>query len=138
MGKNYGIPFKSNIKTDDENIFILNQDNKFYSINQKDGTQNIGLETFPSFLKSNQQTNVAADKDNNNVYFITSNGEVYSLNYKMKNLNWFYSLNRGSDLFYSSPIVYKKNEILFSSSKSTYSIDTKTGYGKWELPFLLI
>ncbi|MAV56899.1 MAG: hypothetical protein CMI79_05165 [Candidatus Pelagibacter sp.] len=133
--KNYGIPFKSNIKTDDENIFILNQDNKFYSINQKDGTQNIGLETFPSFLKSNQQTNVVADKDNNNVYFITSNGEVYSLNYKMKNLNWFYSLNRGSDLFYSSPIIYKKNEILFSSSKSTYSIDTKNGVIKWELPF---
>ena len=30
--KNYGIPFKSNIKIDNQNIIILNQDNKYLQI----------------------------------------------------------------------------------------------------------
>tara|TARA_B100000700_G_C14865760_1_gene770871 strand:- start:252 stop:941 length:690 start_codon:yes stop_codon:yes gene_type:complete len=33
--KNYGIPFRSNIKIDEDNIFLINQDNKFYAIKKK-------------------------------------------------------------------------------------------------------
>ena len=56
--KNYGIPFKSNVKLDKENIFILNQDNKYFSIDERNGNQKLSLETFPSFLKSKHDTNV--------------------------------------------------------------------------------
>ena len=38
--KNYGIPFRSNIKTDDGYLFLINQDNKFYIIQKSNGEKN--------------------------------------------------------------------------------------------------
>ena len=35
--KNYGIPFKSNLKSDEQFVFGVNQDNKFYSIKHNNG-----------------------------------------------------------------------------------------------------
>ncbi len=138
--KNYGIPFKSNIKADKENIFILNQDNKYYSVGEKDGSQILSLETFPSFLKAKHETQISLDSEKNNIHFITSNGELYSINYKTENLNWFSSIfvsanAKGSDFFYSSPIIYKNNKLFFSTSTFTYAVDSKNGSVKWELPF---
>ena len=60
--KNYNVPFKSNIKIDEDNIFLLNQDNKFYIISEKNGKQKLDLETFPSLLKTNSKTNISLDK----------------------------------------------------------------------------
>ena len=137
--KNYGIPFNSNLKLDEFNIFLLNQDNKYFSIDAKDGSQKLSLETFPSFIKSIHETPIAIDNNNKNVYFITSNGEIYSINYLRNNINWFFNFslsnNTDSDLFFSSPLVLKNNSIFFSSSVSTYSIDATTGAIKWALPF---
>ena len=62
-----------------DKIFSLNQDNKFYIINEIDGNQILGLETFPTFLKSTYKTNITLDGEN--IFFITSNGELYSINY---------------------------------------------------------
>ncbi len=138
--KNYGIPFKSNVKLDKENIFILNQDNKYFSIDEKNGNQKLSLETFPSFLKSKHDTNVSLDTQNNNIYFITSNGELYSINYQRSLVNWFSTISIGTDrksseLFYSSPIVYKNDSIFFSTSVATYAIDSRNSSIKWQLPF---
>tara|TARA_Y100000590_G_scaffold528_1_gene717 strand:+ start:3887 stop:5236 length:1350 start_codon:yes stop_codon:yes gene_type:complete len=138
--KNYGIPFRSNIKTDDANIFLLNQDNKYYSVRKIDGKINLNLETFPSFLKSEKETNISLDIVKKNIYFITSTGELYSMNYVTQNINWLSTLfisnkDKGSDIFFSSPIVYKDDKLFFSSSVSTYSINSRNGTVNWELPF---
>ena len=138
--KNYGIPFGSNIKIDDGNIFLLNQDNKYYSVRETDGEINLNLETFPSFLKSEKETNMSLDIIKNNIYFITSTGELYSINYVTENINWLSTLfisnkEKGSDIFFSSPIVYKDDQLFFSSSISTYSINSRNGTVNWELPF---
>jgi len=79
--KSYGVPFKSNIKVDESNVFLLNQDNKFYVIGEKNGEQRTDLETIPSFLKSNIKSNISLDSKQKNVFFITSAAEIYSLNY---------------------------------------------------------
>ena len=42
---------------------------------------------------------------------------------------------QGTELFYSSPIVNKNDKIYFSSSVSTFSINTNNGSINWELPF---
>ncbi len=137
--KNYGIAFNSNIKIHNNIIFILNQDNKLYMISEINGNQILGLETFPSFLKTKYKTNISLDSKNNNVFFITSNGELYSINYYSKNINWLSNIfpknSSGSELFYSSPIVNRNDKIYFSSSVSTYSINTNNGSIYWELPF---
>ena len=136
--KNYGIAFNSNLKIYDGKIFSLNQDNKFYIVNETDGNQILGLETFPTFLKTRYNTNISLD--GNNIFFLTSNGELYSINHLSNNINWLsniFSKNSagGAELFYSSPIVYKDGKIFFSSSVSTYSINSSSGLVSWELPF---
>ena len=136
--KNYGIAFNSNLKIYDGKIFSLNQDNKFYIINEVDGNQILGLETFPTFLKTTYKTNISLDGDN--IFFITSNGELYSINHSSNNINWLSNIISknnigGTELFYSSPIVSKNGKIFFSSSVSTYSINSANGLIIWELPF---
>ena len=73
-------------------------------------------------------------------FFITSNGELYSINYSSNNINWLSNIfqkiiSGGTELFYSSPIVSKNGKIFFSSSVSTYSINSANGMIIWELPF---
>ncbi len=138
--KNYGIPFRSNIKTDDEYLFLINQDNKFYIIQKSNGEKKIDIETFPSFLKNNHQASVSVDPIKKNVYFITTAGEVYSLNYKKNIINWLYKttirdFEKKVDLFFSSPIIYKEDSIIISTSVSTISLNTLNGTLNWELPF---
>ena len=138
--KNYGIPFRSNIKVSNKHIFILNQDNKYYEINENDGGQNLSLETFPSFLRSKQETHICLDSNRNNIYFVTSTGQLYSINYITKNINWLSTIfssgkDQSQDLFYSSPIICKNDKIFFSSSDSTFSINSKNGNIIWQLPF---
>ena len=138
--KNYDIPFRSNMKIDEGKVFLLNQDNKYFAIKEVDGELNQNLETFPSFLKSEKETNVSLDTDKSNIYFITSTGELYSINYQTQNINWLSTLflsskEKSTDIFFSSPIVYKDNKIFFSSSVSTYSINARNGIVNWELPF---
>ena len=109
--KNYGVPFRSNIKINDSNIFLLNQDNKFYIINEEDGEKVSSFETFPSILKSQQETNISLNKLKKTIYFTTSTGQLYSINYKTRNLNWLINLSltkasgqTSEKLFFSSPI----------------------------------
>ena len=90
--KNYAVPFRSNIKIDGDNIFLINQDNKFYVISKRNGDQKLDLETFPSFLKTDSKTNISLDKLKKNVYFVTSAAEIYSLSYKNRNINWLFNL----------------------------------------------
>ena len=136
--KNYGVPFRSNLKIDGDNVFLINQDNKFYIISEKNGKQKLDLETYPSFLKTNSKTNISLDNIKKNVFFITSAGEIYSLNYKSRNINWLFSLTAISndqqiDLFYSSPLINQNNEIILSSSLSTFSMNSINGSLNWEI-----
>ena len=62
------------------------------------------------------------------------------MNYVTQNINWLSTLfisnkDKGSDIFFSSPIVYKDDKLFFSSSVSTYSINSRNGTVNWELPF---
>ena len=137
--QNFGVPFRSNIKIDGDNIFLINQDNKFYVISKKNGKQKLDLETFPSFLKTDTKTNISLDKDNKNVYFVTSGAEIYSLNYKNRSINWLFNLtnlniDQQVDLFFSSPLILKNNQIILSSTLSTFSMDATNGVLNWEIP----
>ena len=67
--KNYGVPFRSNIKGDLNYLFLTNQDNKFYVINKSTGEKKLDFETFPSFLKHKYNSSITLDPFNKNVYF---------------------------------------------------------------------
>ena len=137
--ENYGVPFRSSIKTADDKIFLINQDNKFYSVKKINGKREFDLETFPSFLKSRQKSNIVLNETDKNVFFVTSTGELYSIDYANKNINWMFNssagLNQANEIFFSSPLVFSEDKIFFSTSSSTYSISTLSGTLNWELPF---
>lgn len=138
--KSYGVPFRSNIKLDQGNIFLVNQDNKFYVVGEDKGEQRLDLETFPSFLKTQNKASLSLDDFKKNIYFITSAAEIYSVNYRNRNINWLFNLTGAAteqkvDLFYSSPLIFSNNEIFVSTSLSTFSMNSINGVLKWDFPF---
>ena len=135
--KNQGVPLTSEIKSYSEKIFLLNQDNKFYIFEKNNGKKILDFETFPVILKKNNKQTLALDS-RYNLYFVTSGGQVFSLNYQDYKINWLINIADSSDefgLFYSSPIIVKDNSVYLSSSQSTMSIDSFAGKTNWEIPF---
>ena len=135
--KNQGIPLTSEIKSSNEKIFLLNQDNKFYIFERNNGKKILDFETFPVVLKKNNKQTLALDS-RDNLYFVTSGGQVFSLNHQDYKINWLINIADSSDefgLFYSSPIIVKDNSVYLSSSQSTMSIDSFVGKTNWEIPF---
>ena len=127
--KNYGIPFRSNIKIADKQILLANQDNVIYSLELTTGEKNWQYSTNLTFLKSDFINNFTIDELNKNLFFLNTSGEFYSINYKNKNINWVLnfrnsSLKGNTDLFLSQPIIQKK-DILTESDGMEMSDDAR-------------
>ena len=136
--KNYGIPFRSNLKFDKNQIFLASQDNVIYSINKKNGNKNWQFATSLTFLKSDFQNNVALDIVDDNLFFLNTSGELYSINYKTQNINWVLnfkdpSIGRDAELFLSHPIVIKNNDLIISTETKILNLNTSIGLKNWDL-----
>ena len=137
--KNYGIPFRSNIKIVDEQILLANQDNVIYSINSKTGNKNWQFATSPTLLKSVFKNNFAINELGKNLFFLNTSGELYSINYSNKKINWVLnfknsSLAEDTDLFLSNPIIIKNNNLLISTEKALLNYDPLTSAKNWSFP----
>ncbi len=137
--KNQGVPFTSEIKSYKNKIFLLNQDNKFYIFDQDQGDKVLDFETFPVILKKNNKQTLALDFTDN-LFFVTSAGQIFSFNYVNFKINWLKSLKDKASsedlgIFYSSPIVLEDEMIFLSTAKTTMSLNSLTGQTMWEIPF---
>ena len=68
----------------------------------------------------------------------TTEGEIYSINYLEKRINWVFNLKRTAissdfDVFYNYPVVIQNNNIFTGSNNRFTSFDKVTGEKKWEL-----
>jgi outer membrane protein assembly factor BamB len=136
--KNYGVPFRSNLKFINNQIFLANQDNVVYSINPNTGDKNWQFATSLTFFKSDFKNNFALDLANNNLFFLNTSGELYSINYFTQKINWVLnfknsSLVEDSALFLSQPIVLKNNNLIITTEKAALNYDTSTGSRNWNL-----
>jgi len=136
--KNYGIPFRSNLKFSNNQIYLANQDNVIYSIDAKTGDKKWQFATSSTFLKSDFKNNFALDLINNNLLFLNTSGELYSINFLTQKINWVLnfknpSLVGGTELFFSQPIVIKNNDIIISTEKAVLSYNILTGSKNWDL-----
>ena len=136
--KNYGIPFRSNLKFVNNQIFLANQDNVIYSINPNTGNKNWQFSTSATFLKSDFENNFAVDLINNNLFFLNTSGELYSINYLTQKINWvlnFKNISLGGDtqLFLSQPIVIKNNNLIITTDNLVLSYDSLTALKNWNL-----
>ena len=134
--KNYGIPFRSNLKLANNQIFLANQDNVIYSINPKTGEKNWQFATSLTFLKSDFENNFALDSVNKNLFFLNTSGELYSINYLKKKINWILNFKNSSsagdtELFLSQPLVIKNDNLIVTTKKSILSYNTLTASKNW-------
>ena len=134
--KNYGIPFRSNLKFANSQIFLANQDNVIYSINAKTGDKNWQFATTLTFLKSDFKNNIALDLIRTNLFFLNTSGELYSINYSNPKINWVLnfkntSLAGDTELFLSHPIVIKNNNLIISTEKAILNYDIISAQRKW-------
>ena len=133
--KNYGIPFRSNLKIVEDQILLANQDNVIYSINIKNGNKNWQFATRVTFLKSNFKNNFLIDDINKILYFLNTSGEFYSINYFTQKINWMVNFKSSStagksDLFLSKPIIKKNDSLIVTTSKSILNFDS-SGKRNW-------
>jgi outer membrane protein assembly factor BamB len=134
--KNYGIPFRSNLKFANNQIFLANQDNVIYSVNSNTGEKNWEFATSLTFLKSDFENNFALDLVNNVLFFLNTSGELYSIDYITQKIKWVLnfknaSLNSDTQLFLSQPIVIKNNILIITTEKAILSYDTFSGLRNW-------
>ncbi len=137
--KNFGVPFKSNLKVHNNNLYLINSNSKIYSININNGKLNWSFETASRDLKDNKSYQIAIINDD--LVFTNDNAEIYCLDLKKNNIKWsliFQTSNFENKplLFKSSPISIDKNGYIFVSTNYgyTYAIDIKTGLIKWSQP----
>lgn len=136
--KNYGIPFRSNLKFENNQLFIANQDNVIYSMNPDTGEKNWQFATGLTFLKSDFENNFALDVINSNLFFLNTSGELYSINYLNKKINWVLNFKNSSgagetELFLSYPLVLRNNNLIITTENSVLSYDSQSASRNWAL-----
>ena len=137
--KNYGIPFRSNIKIVDNQIILANEENTIYSINATNGNVNWKFGTTKSFINNDFVNSIALDTNNKNILFLNTSGELYSINYISKSINWVLNFKNSSfstddSLFLSKPIIIKNNNLIISTSKSLFNYNSVSSQKIWAAP----
>tara|TARA_B100001093_G_scaffold457106_1_gene468604 strand:- start:184 stop:1560 length:1377 start_codon:yes stop_codon:yes gene_type:complete len=136
--KNYGIPFRSNLKFVDNQIILANQDNVIYSISSKTGEKNWQFATSLTFLKSDFINNFAIDLAKKNIFFLNTSGELFSINYLTKKINWVLNFKNlilagnATEIFFSKPLVVKNNDLIVTTEKAILSYNSQRGSKNWD------
>ena len=135
--KNHGIPLKSKIKIFDNQIFLINQDNRLLSFSTKDGSMIWNIRSISSFIKSQNFLSLALTKQGD-VIASNSSGELLKVNSVNGDVDW--SLNtlgsmlaHATDFFKSSDIVIINENIIFSTQSSIFSYNLNNGYTNWKI-----
>ena len=74
--------------------------------------------------------------DSNNIIFLNTSGELYSINYVTQRINWvlnFKNLSQQNEanLFLSQPVVIKDETVIVSTDKSLLSYNVISGARNW-------
>tara|TARA_B100001013_G_scaffold210011_1_gene127644 strand:+ start:253 stop:1605 length:1353 start_codon:yes stop_codon:yes gene_type:complete len=134
--KNHGIPLKSKIKTFDDKIFIINQDNRILSFSTIDGSIIWNVRSIKSFIKSQNFLSLALSKQGDLITVDTS-GNLTKVNSINGQVHWSLntagsSLAHATDFFKSSDVVLANKNIIFSTKSSIFSYNLFNGYTNWE------
>jgi len=141
--KNFGIPFRSNLKIEKNQIFLANQDNTIYSINKNTGDVIWQYATSPTKLKTVFKNSIDIDQYNSNLFFLNTSGELYSINYLSQRINWVINFKKSitgfdEDLFFGQPLVIKNGTVTISASNTILNYDSVNGSKYFKLPLSVI
>ncbi len=133
--KNHGIPIKSNVKIFKNKIFVINQDNRLLAFDKMDGKKLWDVRSISSFIKPLNHLGLGIDK-NGLVVMLGSSGDLLKVNSKGRVI-WSRSISGSISLdenvfFESSDLNLIENEIIFSSSRAIFSINSLNAYTNWQ------
>ena len=128
--KNYKIPFRSNLKINDDIIFAANQNNNLFFFDKLSGEILKQIPTEETMVKNNFINSLSLDRKN--IFFLNTYGSLYSININSKRINWYLNLNQSLDvnpnnIFYGSQLVNFGDKIITSSNQFLYVIDSNSG-----------
>ena len=134
--KNHGIPLKSNIKIFNNNLYLINQDNRILCLDTKDGSKIWDIRSVSSFIKSTNFLSIAVTKQGD-VIVINSSGDLIKASGDTGRLHWAFNTSTSilidaTDFFKSSEIVINDNNIIFSAGSSIFSYNLIDGKLNWE------
>jgi len=132
--KNIGIPLRSNVLIEKSQIFFSDENNNLYSISAINGENNWKLATTSSSLSSEFKNSLTINSDTNTLFFLTTSGEFYALNYEIKQIKWVINFKNPSnklDIFYSTDPVVFKNQLFLSKDNNFISVENDTGRVLW-------
>jgi len=137
--KNFGVPFRSQIKLYKGNLYLVNSNSKIYSVNVDNGELNWSFETSSQYLKDDKSYQIAIY--DNKLFFTNDSSEIYCLDLNSVKIIWSLSFenknfNNDSLIFKASPITIDRNGNLFVSTNNgyTYNLDLNSGQTKWSVP----
>ena len=133
--KNIGVPIKSNIKILENQIFLINQDNRIFCLSVKDGSNLWDLRATSTFIKSQNFLGLAISKQKN-LIVLTSSGDLFKIKATNGQMLWSLKINsltnQNTDFFMSSNILLGDDVIIFSASNTLFNFDLSSGYLNWK------
>jgi len=133
--KNHGIPLKSNIKIFNNNLYVVNQDNRILCFDVSTGSKKWDVRSISSFIKSQSFLSLAISTQGE-LLVLNSAGDLIKIQANNGRQIWTLNtiksvLTAGTDFFNSSDIVIDKGEIIFAAASSVFSYNLNNGYLNW-------
>ena len=124
--KNYKIPFRSNLKIQNEKLIAVNQNNEFIFFNKNSGEILKSLPTEDNIIKNEFKNILSLNKGN--VFLINTYGSLYSIDSKSMQMNWFSNFNQSlsinpSNLFKGNLLINNEEKIILTSNNNTYIVN---------------
>jgi len=134
--KNHEIPIKSDIKVFNNKIFLINQDNKIFCLNAKDGSLIWNILSISSFIKSQNLLSLAITQDGY-LIAITSSADIYKIKTDSGEVIWSRNTadslySNATDFFISSGITIHNENVIFSSGSNIFCLNLITGETNWK------
>ncbi len=131
--KNYLIPFRSNLKIENNILYLSDEKNNILLINLQNGEKIFDLYTQPSKTVSKFNSTLAFD-NNNNLLFLSTTGSLYSLDMlNNRTINWIQNFNLDNEIIFNAkPLSVIDNIIIVSTDDNINALNT-SGRKLWEL-----
>jgi outer membrane protein assembly factor BamB len=105
-------------------------------LNTANGEKLWELPTSTTYLKSTFENSIAINKINNTVLFLNTSGELYSINYNNRNIDWVLNFKSSSgpsedEIFFSFPLVLKNETLTVTTDKSVFVVNPLNGSKIW-------
>ena len=135
--KKFPAPFRSNIKINNNKLYIANENNSLFVINVNDGSIIRKIPTEEVLIKNEFINNLSLD--DKNLFYLNTFGTLYSLNQENLRLNWFRNINSTLDsslnnLFSAQEIKISQNHLIIPGDSNLQVMDNFNGSTKYTIP----